>query len=93
MPHGYSKASVEEINEVVTKLCKLYPDISKENHEMIANFTYDNYFSKEGMFLWYERTASKLTPKILDEIKIKPHAFFNQESHMTGESYTPLADR
>ena len=93
MPHGYSDATIEEIDEVTAKLCKLYPHISYDDHRLIADITYDNYFSKEGMWRWYERTASKLTPKVLESIKKDAFNFFYCESHLAGETYIALADR
>ena len=94
MPYGDSKATVEEIDEVVSKLCKLYPNIPEADHRMIADITYDNYFSKEGMFNWYKETAPKLTPKVLESIRVNPHSFFYAESHFVGDGeYIPLADR
>ncbi len=93
MTYGSSKATPEEIEQVVAKLCKLYPKIPEADHRMIADITYDNYFSKKGIFYWYNEIASKLTPKVLKGIRDDPHTFFYAESHLCKAMYTPLADR
>ncbi len=83
-----------EIDEVVSKLCGLYPNIPGEDHRLIVEVAYDNYFGKEGLFSWYERTAEKLTPDVLAEIRKYPDDFFFAESHLIREGvYTPLSER
>ncbi len=83
-----------EIEGVVARLCDLYPAISKADHLMIVETTYDNYFGKEGVFEWYAASAEKLTPDVLAEIRKNPHDFFFCESHLAREGvYTPLAAR
>ena len=93
MSHGYLEATTKEIDEVVAKLCDLYPNIPESDHRMIADIAYDNYFGKEEMFRWYKSTASKLTSKVLEGIRADPHPFFYSESHLVGEGCTALADR
>ena len=94
MPYGKSKATPEEVDNTVRKLCELYPNISKGDHRMITDITIDNYFSIEGIFIWYEETVSKLTPKNLAFIRDDPHTFFYKESHFFEyDEYVPLAQR